>query len=179
MSMRLRGFIPLSLVIAVGALMFAPAAFAQVCGGTGTSASAINQYCETFPTSRGPRAPRNGSQQLSSTLPSQVVHQLSGSGATGSSAGPGTTPTSASAAGSATTGSKPGARHRASKAARERRLLLTLPAVHVTPAHFKAAVTSVWAPYSWLLIVLAGIGVALVALAVGVSRRDRAGETRD
>ena len=149
--------VPLILV-----LWASSASAATGCAGA-PAASAINQYCEMFPSSAGPHSPKSGTPSLGTTLPPRLVHQLSGSGAAGSAAG-------GAATSSRTTASAKGG-HGATSAAR--RGLLTLPAasIHRTRAPLRAASTSAWSLYSSLFVGLAVLTLALAVATVAIARR--------
>jgi len=174
----------------VGALcLMTTAAVAKSCAG-GPSDSAINQYCESIPTSTGGQAGGGHSSHaagstLASSLPSRIIHQITGTtaaAATGASTAPGTS----TAAGSPThrrssatkrpsSGRRTASRHahKPRVSAAQRRQLLSLPAatVHPTAYRLSAASANVWAPLTWLIAVLAAIALALAGVAFAVSRR--------
>jgi hypothetical protein len=165
----------------------AAVASAKSCVG-GPSDSAINQYCESIPSSTG--SPSSGHSSgagagstLATSLPTRIVHQITGSGSSGvaSSAAPGSTAVTGSTTGTRAKTAHGGASHRSAGKHRRtsasdaaaRRQLLSLPAVTVRPAalHFNTASADIWAPFTWLLAILAGLALALAAAAFAVGRR--------
>jgi hypothetical protein len=177
-SGKLRNFVLVALPIAF-ALSIAPVgAAARGCiSGSNPADSAINQYCETIPTSGGPQSAHGSAPSLSSTLPPKIIHEISGSGASSSA------DTEAPEGRSSLTASRRAARSGriartgrvTETAARDRRLLLTLPAAdraaRATSTRLSAAATSVWSPYSGLLIALVTIILALAGTAFALGRR--------
>lgn len=159
------------LLVPLIVVLWASAASAATgCAGA-PAASAINQYCETFPGSTGAQSSKLGGPSLGSTLPPRIVRQLIGSGPTvigaaGTSGGP-TTASSGKASGH--TGGQ-----RATSGG-----LATLPAasIHRTKTPLRAASTSAWSLYGALFVGLAIATLALAVATVLVARRRRSSDS--
>ena len=174
-SIRSRTVALAVLSLVLGLSLGAGQASALSCFG-GPAASALNQYCETVPSSSGhhgssggPSAPSGGSTTLASTLPKRVIRQLTPA-ATGSSSTP--------AASAPTNRAKRSRHHRASRTstrdAAAAQPLLTLPAATIHPGATRlstAAIADVWSPILLLLGVMAILGLLMGGLSFALRRR--------
>lgn len=107
--------------------------------------SALNQYCDTIPTSAGAQVPNIGTPSLGSALPRTVVAKIERAG-----------------------------RRSGQPLASRRRVLLSLPAPgHRTSLNTRAAIAEGPLLPLWLLLVLVGLAVAMAALTVVTRNRDR------
>ena len=144
----------LRLLLALAAVLcVAPVGAVAGCiAGSSPGDSAINQYCETIPSSTGPQTTGPGSSPtLGATLPRRILGRVVGHG---------------SGLGHGNAGSG--------------HLLLTLPAPpgRVTTQHrIAAASTDPWSPFSAVLIALGGIALLLVVVrAVSAAARRRSSD---
>lgn len=132
----------LAVSLVVSTAIAAPASAAGGCGGPADSA--LNQYCESIPSSQGPQRPHPGTPAVAATLPRQVVKQLGGSASGGRQSNAGSPQSVA------------------------RRSLLTLPAgsVHLRIPVRQATISKDSSLPVWLWLALIAIALALVAAAV-------------
>lgn len=171
-SIRSRTVVLAVLMLAIGLSIGASEASALTCFG-GPAASALNQYCETVPTSSGhhgssggPGAPSGGSTTLGSSLPKRVVQQL-----TAPTNGSSSTPSTAHGAKSPSSGRSS---RKSSRNAAAAQPLLTLPAATIHPGATRlstAGVADVWSPILVLLVVMAVLGLLMGGLAFALRRR--------
>lgn len=161
------------------------------CAGSSGSNSALNQYCETIPSSTGAQPGAGGGHSLASTLPAATVRRITGAASGSNPAGTGASSAVGGGSGSrsrqaVSTGGRAGGvapvGRRSAKVsaaaqtrAAERRRLLTLPAASRDPrrARLDAAVTSVWSLYALPVAILAAIALGLAGTAMVRSHHRR------
>lgn len=177
----------LSVVVFCG--LRTPAADAVSCFG-GPADSAINQYCESVPTSSGRPSSGGGGSSSSGQGSASAMKGGASSLQGGTLATELPTPLLAqiNTAPAAGTGGEPRARHPSSAApasrrsrasermAVARRRLLSLPAAVIQPASLplRPVSANVWTPFMWLAGTLLALALVLAAGAFAINRSRRA-----
>lgn len=164
-------------LVAPAALVFWTSAALAATGCAGApAASAIHQYCETFPSSSGPHSATPGSSSLANHLPPRLVRQLgagSNRAAVAIAANGGVAQSSQAEAGTA---GRQARRTTSTATVAARQRLLTLPAASIQRARLpvRTASTSAFSLYRTLFIALIVFALALVATTLLIARHHRA-----